>query len=246
VTGAFINALGILIGALLGLAMPKPLSIRTQVFFRSALGVFTIFFGLRLVWLSVNGTFLPVAKQLLIAVLATTLGFWIGKLLRLQKLSNHLGHYAGHLVASASSGAPRKIGDGFTACTILFCAAPLGLLGAVTDGLPPQEGQSGYFWLLAVKAVMDGLAMTGFVRLFGWPSAMSAFPVFAFLGGITFACQFYAKPFFAAHGLVDPVNAAGGLVACAIALMIFEVRRVELANFLPALVLAPLLAWWLK
>jgi uncharacterized membrane protein YqgA involved in biofilm formation len=246
VTGAFINALGILIGALLGLARPKPLSIRTQVFFRSALGVFTIFFGLRLVWLSVNGTFLSASKQLFIAVLAITLGFWIGKLLRLQKISNRLGHYAGHLVASASSGAPRKIGDGFTACAILFCAAPLGLLGAVTDGLPPMESPLGYFWLLAVKAVMDGLAMTGFVRLFGWPSALSAFPVFAFLGGITFACQFYAKPFLAAHGLVDPVNAAGGLVVCVIALMIFEVRRVELANFLPALAVAPLLTWLLK
>jgi uncharacterized membrane protein YqgA involved in biofilm formation len=246
VTGAFFNALGILLGALFGLAMPKPLSVRTQVFFRSALGVSAIFFGLRLVWLSVNGPFLSGLKQLFIAMLALTLGFWMGKLLRLQKISNHLGRHAGHLVASASSGAPRKFGDGFTACTILFCAAPLGLLGAVTDGLPPMESPSGYFWLLAVKAVMDGLAMTGFVKLFGWPSAMSAFPVFAFLGGITFACQFYAKPFLAAHGLVDPVNAAGGLVACAIALMIFEVRRVELANFLPALAVAPLLAWLFK
>jgi uncharacterized membrane protein YqgA involved in biofilm formation len=45
---------------------------------------------------------------------------------------------------------------------------------------------------------------------------------------------------------VDSVNAVGGLIACAIALMIFEVRRVELANFLPALAVAPLLAWWLK
>jgi uncharacterized membrane protein YqgA involved in biofilm formation len=246
VTGAFLNATGILIGALLGLAMPKPLTVRTQVFFRSALGVFTIFFGLRLVWLSVNGTFLPALKQMFIAALALTLGFWIGKLLHLQKFSNRLGHHAGHLVAAASSGASRKMGDGFTACTILFCAAPLGLLGAVTDGLPPTESPSGYFWLLVVKAVMDGLAMTGFVRLFGWPSALSAFPVFAFLGGITFACQFYAKPFLAAHGLVDPVNAAGGLVVCVIALMIFEVRRVELANFLPALAVAPLLTWLLK
>ena len=245
-TGAFLNALGILIGALFGLAMPRPLSVRMQVFFHSALGVSTIGFGLRLVWLSVNGPFLSGLKQLFIAVLALTLGFWIGKLLRLQKISNRLGHHAGRLVASASTGAPRKIGDGFIACTILFCAAPLGLLGAVTDGLPPAESPSGYFWLLAVKAVMDGLAMTGFVRLFGWPSAMSAFPVYAFLDGITFVCQFYVKPFLAAHGLVDPVGAVGGLVACAIALMIFEVRRVELANFLPALAVAPLLAWWLK
>src|ERR1035437_398674 len=245
-TGAFLNAMGILIGGLFGLALRKPLSLRTQVFFRSALGAGTIFFGLQLVWLSVSGTFLSVAKQIFIAVLAVTLGFWTGKLLHLQKLSNRLGRYAGSLIVSAQSDAPRRIGGGFIACTILFCAAPLGLLGAVTDGLPSQGGQFGCFWLLAIKAVMDGLAMTGFVKIFGWPSAPSAFPVFAFLGGITYACQFYAEPFLAAHGLVDPVNAAAGLIACAIALMIFEVRRVELANFLPGLAVAPLLAWWLK
>jgi uncharacterized membrane protein YqgA involved in biofilm formation len=246
VTGAFLNAMGILIGGLLGLAMLQPLSLRTQIFFRSALGAFTVFFGLRLVWLSIHGIFLSGLKQMFIAALAVTLGFWIGKLLHLQKLSNRLGRYAGGLIASAQTDAPRKIGGGFIACTILFCAAPLGLLGAVTDGLPPTESPFGYFWLLAVKAVMDGLAMTGFVKLFGWPSALSAFPAFIFLSAITSACQFYAKPFLAAHGLVDPVNAVAGLIACAIALMIFEVRRVELANFLPALAVAPLLAWWLK
>ncbi len=245
-TGAFLNALGILIGALLGLALPKPLSVRTQVFFRSALGTFTIFFGLRLVWLSVNGTFLSGLKQMFIAALAITLGFWTGKLLRLQKLSNRLGRYAGGLVASAQTDAPRKIGGGFIACTILFCAAPLGLLGAVTSGLPTPGGQSGGLWLLAIKAVMDGLAMTGFVKIFGWPSAMSAFPVYAFLGGITLACRLWVQPFLEMRGLVDPVNAAAGLIACAIALMVFEVRRVELANFLPALAVAPLLAWLLK
>ena len=244
-TGAFFNALGILTGALLGLALPKPLSISTQVHFRSALGAFAIFFGLQLVWVSVDGTFLPVMKQLFIALAAITAGFWIGKLLRLQKLSNRFGRYAGNLIATAQSAAPHKPVHGFNACTVLFCAAPLGLVGAVTDGLPPAGGPAGYFWLLVVKAVMDGLAMTGFVRLFGWPSALSAFPVFVFFSGITLACGYYAKPLLEVHGLVGPVNAAAGLIACAIALMIFEVRRVELANFLPALAVAPLLTWWL-
>jgi len=246
VTGAFINALGILIGGLFGLALPKPLTIPTQVYFRTALGTFTIFFGLQLVWSSVDGTFLPVMKQLFIAAAAITVGFWIGKLLRLQKFSNRLGRYAGNLIASAQTDASLKPADGFYACTVLFCAAPLGLVGAVTDGLPSAGDQAGYFWLLAVKAVMDGLAMTGFVKLFGWPSALSAFPVFGFLGGITLACGYFAKPFLEAHGLLGSVNAAAGLIVCAIALMIFEVRRVELANFLPGLAVAPLLAWWLK
>jgi hypothetical protein len=240
VTGTFLNALGILLGGLLGLALRQSLSLRTQFFFRSALGLATIFFGLRLVWLSLGVTFLSALEQILIALLAVTLGFGMGRLLRLQKLSNRLGRHAGNLIASARINTPRKASDGFAACTILFCAAPLGWLGAVADGL------SGYFYLLAAKATMDGLAMMGFVRSLGWPTALSAFPVWIFLGGITLVCQLYAAPFLAGQNLIAPVNTAIGFIACTITLVIFEVRKVELTNFLPALALAPLLAWLLR
>ena len=238
--GAFLNAIGILLGGLFGLARREPLSARPQIFFRNALGAFTVFFALRLVWLSINGTFLSCLKQLVLAVLAVALGNLLGKLLGLQKISNRVGRYATRLLSSAETNSNRKMADGFCACTILFWAAPLGLLGAVADGL------SGYFYLLAVKGVMDGLAMTSFVKMFRWPAAMSAIPVFALLGFITLICQHYAEPFLEERHLVDSVNAAAGLAACAVALVIFEVRKVELANYLPALSVAPLLAWLLK
>ena len=194
------------------------------------------FFGLRLVWLGVNGTFLSCAKQIFIAFLAVRARQLAGRLLRLQKISNRLGRFAGNIdrVRTIQVTAAQA-GDGFIACAILFCAAPLGLLGAVTDGL------AGDFYLLAVKAVMDGLAMAGFVKVFGWPSALSAFPVYAFLGALTFVCQIYAGPFLDAHGLTASVNVAAGFVACAVALVILEVRKVELANYLPALAVAPVL-----
>ena len=108
------------------------------------------------------------------------------------------------------------------------------------------DGLAGDFYLLAAKAAMDGLAMTGFIKIFGWPAALSAFPVYAVLGALTHACQAGALPFLAAHGLLDSVNVTAGLVACAVALVVLEVRRVELANFLPALLVAPGLAWLLK
>ena len=241
-TGAFLNAIGILLGGLWGLALRKPLSLRAQVFFRSALGLSTVLFGLRLVWLNLGGTFLSELGQILIALLAILAGFWLGRLLRLQQWSNHLGRRAGNVIALAQTNAPRQPGDGFAACTVLFCAAPLGWLGAVTDGL------SGYFWLLTVKAIMDALAMTGFVKTFRWPTALSAFPVFVLLGGIALACRLYVAPFLDSHSLrehclINSVNLAAGLIACAVALVIFEFRKVELANFLPGLALAPLLAW---
>jgi len=240
-TGAFLNACGILIGALLGLAQRAPLSASTQHFFRRALGAAAAFLGLRLVWLHVNGTFWPCTKQLLIALLALTLGNWTGRLLRLQKNSNRLGRFASRAIASAQTGAaPHSAGQSFIACTILFCAAPLGLLGAVTEGV------SGDYYLFAAKAVMDGLAMTGFVKMVGWPTALAAFPVYALLGGLTLACHAYGKPLLEAPGLMDSVNTVAGLIACTIALVILEARKVELTNYLPALAIAPLLTWLMR
>jgi uncharacterized membrane protein YqgA involved in biofilm formation len=236
-TGAFFNALGILFGGLFGLALRQPLSLRAQIFLRSALGAFTVYSGLCLVWLGINGHFLSALKQICIALIALAVGGLLGKLFGLQKISNHLGRYAGNILAAGQSGPPRKVSAGFSACAVLFCAAPLGLIGAVADGL------SGYFYLLAVKAIMDGLATLGLVKNFGWPTAFSAFPVLLFLGVLTLACQLYARPWLASHGLIESVNVVGGLIACVVALVIFEVRNVQLANFLPSLVVAPLLTW---
>lgn len=213
------------------------MSLGLQILLRSVLGACTVFSGLCLIWISINGTFLEVLKQICIAVLAVAVGPLLGKLIGLQKLSNHLGRYAGRIITAGQTGSSRKVSDGFKACAVLFCAAPLGLIGAVADGL------SGYFYLLAVKAVMDGFATLGLVKNLGWPTALSAFPVFLFLGAITMLCQFYARPWLALHGLINPVNIVAGLIACAVAVVIFEVRKIELANYLPALAVAPLLAW---
>ena len=236
--GAFLNALGILLGALFGLVWRKPLPARAQLFFRTFLGVVTLFSGGWLVAENLGTGFLMALKRLLIALLALMLGFWVGKLLHLQKLSNWLGRYAGRSIAAAQAHPPGKAGAGFVACVILFGAAPLGWLGAV------QEGFTGKSSLFAIKALMDALAMAGFVRMLGWPVALSAFPVLALFGSAAFACQTGVAPFCSAHHLLDSISAATGLVVCAVSLVIFEVRKVELANFLPAVAVAPLLEWF--
>ena len=40
------------------------------------------------------------------------------------------------------------------------------------------------------------------------------------------------------------VNLTAGLLACVIGLVIFGFKKIELADFLPSLVVAPLLTWW--
>ena len=58
----------------------------------------------------------------------------------------------------AETGAAGQLSAGFQTCAALFCAAPLAIFGSVQDGL------SEYYYPLAVKAVMDGLATLGLPR----------------------------------------------------------------------------------
>jgi uncharacterized protein len=235
--GAFLNALAILLGSLGGLVRSAPLAPRAQNFLRTGLGVATMVTGMVLVAENWGGSFLLALKRLLITFLAVVLGYWVGKLLRLQKLSNQLGRLAGQRINAARSQPPGKPLAGLTACVLLLGAAPLGWLGAV------EEGFTGGYYLFAIKALMDALAMMGFVQLFGWLAALSAFPILALFGGVTLLCQHVAAPYCAVHHLTDSVNSTTGLVACAVSLVIFEVRKVELASFLPAVVVAPILEW---
>jgi hypothetical protein len=93
---------------------------------------------------------------------------------------------------------------------------------------------------------MDGLAAMGFVSVFGWGVALSAVPVLVFQGTLTLFCERFLAPFLEARQLVDPVNATGGLLIVCISLLIFDIRKIELTDYLPSLVFAPLLAWWLR
>jgi len=238
VIGAFLNGIGILVGALFGLAMRQPVTGRTQNYFKSAIGAFTAFYGLGLIYLYVHWVHFTWIKQLFIGALAVVLGFWLGKALKLQKLSNRVGHHAATLLAAAQKKPPGQTASGFVAATLLFCAAPLGIIGAVVDGL------EGYFYLLLIKAVMDGLAMLSFVKIFRWPVALAALPVFFFFDGLTLIVH-QGQPWLENHGLAAYVCIAAGFVTCSVALVVLEVRRVELANYLPALIVAPLLARWL-
>jgi uncharacterized membrane protein YqgA involved in biofilm formation len=235
--GPFLNALGILLGALFGMIHRAPLAARAQRFFRTALGAGVVFCGARLVWENLGTGFVTGLKKLLLTALAVVLGYWVGKLLHLQTLSNHVGRVAGRWIAVAQAHPPGKPLAGLAACFLLFGAAPLGWLGAV------ENGMTGQCTLLGVKALMDALAMAGFVSLFGWPAALSAFPVLALFGAVTWDCEKVVAPFLVAHHLADSVMAAAGLTACLVSVVIFEVRRVELANYLPAVLVAPVLEW---
>src|SRR5262245_18900303 len=148
VTGTVLNVAFIIAGAAVGLVKKQPLSLTNQFFFKTVIGAATVFCGLRLTWGGLNGSFLHILKQLGIILAALALGKITGRLLRLQKMSNHLGQFAREKMAAARPDSPRRFTDGFNVCSVLFCAAPLGILGVTSEGLTTSGGATGYFYPL--------------------------------------------------------------------------------------------------
>lgn len=236
ILGTLLNVGAIVLGGCAGLLIRKQPSAGTQSFFKVALGAATVYFGLRLTWFGINGSFGHALKQIGILLLSLSLGNLIGKLLRLQKTSNRIGNLTRERMARATPGNGERFTDGFIVCSLLFCAAPLGMLGSIENGLDRE-----YFFPLAIKAVMDGLATLSFAAMFGWGVTLASVPVLIFQGTITLVCANWLAPFLQAHGLTDSVNATGGLLIFCVSLLIFDVRKVPVTDYLPSLVVAPIL-----
>ncbi len=237
-TGAIINAIGIVLGGVWALAIRKGIPGRYQFVLKVALGVYTCWFGLRLTWVSLNGSWRQITKELCIVILAMVLGKVAGKLMRLQKMSNAVGQYATRALAAPAG--RRQFSDGFLLATALFCAGPLALLASV------QEGLTGFSPVFLVKAGTDGLATLAFCATYGWSAAVSAVPVLALEGALIRAVRLLG-PTLAAQPwpLTDSINAVDGLLIFCVAMLILELKKIAVADYFPSLIFAPLLTWWL-
>jgi hypothetical protein len=235
--GTIINAAAILGGGVVGLTVKRQMSHSHQSALKVLLGVFAVYVGLSATWQGLNGGFLQILKRLGIILVSLVLGNLTGKLLGIQKGLNQLGHYAKQKISEATPGSRGRFNEGFLTCSILFCVTPIAVLGSLQDGL------CGNFKTLAVKAVMDGLASMAFVTTFGWGVMLSIIPVVACQGTITLLAKL-AQPWLERYFLIDPVNATAGLLVFCVALIILELKKIELADYLPSLALAPLLAWF--
>lgn len=236
-TGTVINVVGIVIGGVVGAFRRSPLSSSNEAVAKIGIAVFLVFYGLRLTAISMSGPFMNLVRQFLILIGSMLLGRLIGRLCRLQKMSNRVGQWAQGKMKSLNPPAGGA-NEGFKACAALFCTEPLAILGAVQDGLTSPS----YFYTLAIKGVVDGLATMGLVRVLGRNIILSAIPVLAFQGTVTLICARLLQPVLSSHDLVAPVNMVGGLLVFCVALVVLGLRKIELADYMPSLVIAPLLA----
>lgn len=235
--GTLLNAAAILVGGTVGLTTTKDLSPVNQSRLKILLAVFTVYAGLSMALNGFTGSFLHRVAQFFIALVALMAGNLTGKLLRVQKGLNKLGQFAQRSFSNAKSQTGRnRVGEGFITCTLLFCVGPMAILGALQDGL------MGNIRTLAIKSVLDGLATMAFSKVFGWGVLLSAVPVLAYQGAITLLANL-VEPYLREPGMLESIGLTGGLLVFTIALIILELKKVALGDYLPSLIYAPLFTW---
>lgn len=222
-----LNALGILLGALAGAWSPWAPRPDLQRQLRLLLTALTVLTGGLVLWTALPSRPWPSVQLLVIGFLALSFGSILGHGMRLQ-------WGLGRLLAWAGSGrTPPESGFAFE--SVVFAANPLGLAGALL------LGATGDWRPLALKAVLDGLAAFGFARGGSRTTLLAAFPVWTVQSILAAAAGNVA------HSFADPRPGAALAIACGLitlcaAPVVLGVRRVPLANYLPSLLLAPLMA----
>jgi len=230
-TGTLLNIATVLVGGLIGLLFGARIPERFKATVIAGMGLFTFAMGVKM--------FLETENPLIVLG-ALLIGGLLGEWARIEDGLRNLGAALERRFArdDSAEGSARFI-RGFLTASLLFCVGPMTILGSIQDGL------TGNYELLAVKAVLDGFAALAFASTLGVGVLFSSLIILLYQGGISLlAGQLNA---FVTDAMMAEMTAAGGVLLMGLALSsLLEIKPIRVGNFLPALFFAPLIVWILS
>jgi uncharacterized protein len=228
-TGTIINVATVILGSVLGLLLGNRLPDRLRQTVMSGLGLFVLANGLQM-FLSTQNSLIVLGGLLIGALLGELLGIEEG----LQKLGQLLEKRFLNGQSNGAGGADTRFVRGFLTASLLFCIGPMAIMGSIQDGL------TGNFQILVVKAVLDGFAALAFASSLGVGVMFSALMILLYQGGISLLA-FQANALITTR-MMNELNATGGVILMGLAMSsLLEIRKIRVGSFLPALAVAPLI-----
>ncbi len=225
--GTLLNSLTVFIGGSLGLLFGARIPERSVKTVVAGLGLFTLAYGLNL--------FLD-SQNVILTLLSLLIGALLGEWARIEERLESFGAWLRQRFANNREEDEQRFINGFLTASLVFCIGPLTVLGSIQDGL------SGDYSLLAIKSVLDGFAALAFAATMGIGVLFSIVVILLYQGGISLMAS-QAQVLFS-DAMIAEMTAVGGILLIGIAISsLLEIKKVRVGNFLPALVIAPLLVW---
>ncbi len=222
--GTIVNILAVLVGGLIGLFLNKRLPERFITIFFQVIGLFTLFLGISMALETTH---------VLHMIIALILGAFVGEALQLQKGSERMSDF---LKTGLKIGNERFT-EGLLTAFLLYCMGSLTILGAI------EEGMGGSPKLLYIKSLMDGVASIALASGLVIGGRFSVVPLFLYQGGITMFATWFGD--FFPEIMITEISAVGGILLIGMSINILNIKKINVMNMLPALVVIILLLWLL-
>jgi uncharacterized membrane protein YqgA involved in biofilm formation len=160
---------------------------------------------------------------------AILLGGIIGSLIGVDARLNQLGEA---LQRRFARGGTSTVAEAFVTASIVFCVGPLTFLGSIQNGLAGDPS------LLTVKSVLDGFTAIALAATLGWGVLLTIPLILVYQGGLALGASLFV-------GLLSDLqlremSAVGGLLIIGVGLKLLAIRDVKVADFLPAIIVSPL------
>lgn len=229
--GTFVNFAAIILGGIIGTLISDKLSKKFRETVMAGLGLFTLAYGV-INFIKTGNMLIPLGSL----IVGTILGEWWRIEEGLDKLGEFLQVKTQRLFPSQSG---KNFIKGFVSTSLLFCIGPMAILGSIQDGL------TGNYQMLAIKAIMDGFAAIAFASTLGVGVIFSAFMILFYQGIISLLSGLISQ--FFNEAMINEMTAVGGIMLMGIAVStLLELKKIRVSSFLPALFLAPLIVWILS
>lgn len=223
--GTIVNTATVIVGSSLGLLIGSRFSEKINTIVMHALGLSTLLIGFKMAFET---------ESILLVIGSLAIGGIIGEILGLEEGLERLGDLVKRKVKSESG----TFVLGFVTSSLVFCIGPMTVVGSI------QDGASGDASVLYAKSLLDCFASIVFASSLGVGVLFSSITVLLFQGGLTLLgshLSFLLRP-----EVLNELTATGGLIIVGIGIYLLGIKRIKVGNFLPALVVAVVLALILK
>ena len=175
-------------------------------------------------------------NNIIITICSLVLGAIIGESVDIELRMQRLGDWVGGKVAKGDASVAARIAEGFVNASILFCTGAMAIVGSIQDGI------LGDHTTLFAKGTLDGIISMILAANVGIGVLFSAVSVGIYQGSIT-ALAGVVEPYVTPQILAE-VTAAGGVMIMAIGTNMLNVTKIRIANLLPGMIPAAILAMY--
>ena len=232
--GTIINVAAIILGGIVGRLFGRFLSERYQDTLNKVCGVSVLFIGIAGAlegMLTIKDNSVVSGKAMMIVV-CLALGALLGELLNIEDKFERFGEWLRRKTGNAKD---KMFVEGFVTASLTVCIGAMAIVGAIEDGI------FGDYSILVTKAILDFIIIIVMTGSMGKGCAFSAIPVGILQGSVTLLAKFI-KPVMTEAALAN-LSLIGSILIFCVGLNLVWGKKLRVANLLPAIVLAVILAF---